>query len=288
MNQLSIIEELNIGSHLAIPIILDDMTIAGTICATDPNPHVFTDGELESLKLLADIYTFVINQTKHRGIADEDQIRKHAKSVINELAAELADQVRNPMQTVKGFIQYLLDEPKFQQHKDVILAEFKLMEDNLHSFLLATKPAYPLKEKVSLANLLVETIADVKPQAEKNNTKISLLLEAMPELNIDKPQIKRVFFNFIKNGIEAAAENGEIKITTNSCMKDMVSIEIIDNGHGIDLDELTKIGKPLYSTKAEGHGLGIAVASEIIKAHKGKLVLESNELGTTVSIHLPL
>lgn len=285
----AVIHDLKIGSHMAVPIILHDDTMIGTLCATDPDPHTFTETELENMKMLATIYTYVVSQSGYSLSSEEDKLRMHAKSIINEFAADLADQVRNPMQTVKGFIQYLLDEPKFQQHKEVILDELDKMENNLQSFLLSTKPSYPLKEKISLANLLVETTSSIKSEADKHHVSISLTLESLPDLIVDKSQIKRVFHNIIKNSIDATKKNkGSVQVRSYTELEHVVCIEIIDNGLGIPLSDINKVGKPFYTSKDDGHGLGISVASEIIESHKGKLFIETSATGTTVTIKLPM
>jgi two-component system, sporulation sensor kinase E len=273
---------------MAVPIIIDD-TLLGTLCASDPDPYSFTETELENMVLLATIYTYLVNQSGFAYSPEEDKLRMHAKSIISTLAADLADQVRNPMQTVKGFIQYLLEEPKFQQHKQVILDELATMEENIHSFLLTTKPAYPMMEKISLATSLVEATSSLKPEADKYNVSISLILETLPELKVDKSQIQRVFQNFIKNSIEATKnKNGTIQVRSFSESKQVVCIEISDNGQGIALNDLNKVGKPLYSSKDDGNGLGISVASDIINSHKGQLHIETTSAGTTVTIRLPI
>ncbi|WP_338324514.1 ATP-binding protein [Anaerobacillus alkaliphilus] len=239
--------------------------------------------------MLANIYTFIVTQTNDSHSIQEDTIRQQSKLIINELAADLADQVRNPMQTVKGFMQFLLDEPKFHQYKQVILTEFEKMEDSLHSFLLTTKPAYPRKEKLSLANLLVETTTSLKEDADKNKVTISLIIDALPELKADKIQMKRVFSNFIMNGIDASKDvNGQVKVHCYTASVNKICIAISDNGKGIPLNELNKVGKPLYTSKDEGYGLGISIASDMIKAHQGELFIETHSSGTTIFIYLPL
>nr|WP_277750898.1 ATP-binding protein [Anaerobacillus alkaliphilus] len=101
--------------------------------------------------------------------------------------------------------------------------------------------------------------------------------------------MKRVFSNFIMNGIDASKDvNGQVKVHCYTASVNKICIAISDNGKGIPLNELNKVGKPLYTSKDEGYGLGISIASDMIKAHQGELFIETHSSGTTIFIYLPL
>ena len=110
--------------------------------------------------------------------------------------------------------------------------------------------------------------------------------EAWIWVDIDK--IMRVFTNLIKNAIDAMPKKGTIKIT--SCQtKEQVKIIFTDTGTGIPKETLPKIFSPLFTTKAQGMGFGLAICKRVIDAHEGNITVETCEnKGTTFTITLPL
>ncbi len=103
-------------------------------------------------------------------------------------------------------------------------------------------------------------------------------------------QLKQVFINIIKNGVESIPENrnGHVCITLGSS-DDHAFIYVEDNGTGMDPERVERLGEPFYSTKEKGTGLGLAVCQKIIQRHKGSLTFKTEkDVGTTVEIRLPL
>jgi signal transduction histidine kinase len=140
---------------------------------------------------------------------------------------------------------------------------------------------------------LEQVITLLEPQAHLKNVEVNAKFYADGPMFIkcDVNQMKQIFINFIKNGIESMENGGEILVKVSSKSYDHrggIWITIIDHGCGISEDQLKKLGEPFYSTKERGTGLGFMVSKKIIESHDGTLKVTSkvNE-GTTIEIFLP-
>ena len=118
----------------------------------------------------------------------------------------------------------------------------------------------------------------------------------MPSLLADEEQLKEVFSNIIDNAIDAMADGGIIsisavyyKILPGNKKKNIICIEIEDNGCGIPEDKLDTIFEPYYTTKKEGTGIGLAIARRIVESHDGWIKVESHEnIGTKFALYFPV
>lgn len=112
----------------------------------------------------------------------------------------------------------------------------------------------------------------------------------IPRLELDREQIKRVLINLLDNGVAAVEDRGEIKITTSyDRERDVVTLEVADNGCGMAPEIRTKIFEPYFSTKDNGTGLGLTIVSQIIEDHRGYIrALPNDPHGTRFTIELPV
>jgi signal transduction histidine kinase len=103
----------------------------------------------------------------------------------------------------------------------------------------------------------------------------------------DRGQIKQVFFNLIKNAMEAMQPGGVLRILTRSD-DEFVYMQFIDTGSGISEAELSRVLQPYYTTKKEGHGLGMMIVQRIMRDHGGQLGIESRKgTGTVITLQFP-
>jgi signal transduction histidine kinase len=111
--------------------------------------------------------------------------------------------------------------------------------------------------------------------------------EEIIQIECDENRLKQVFLNFIKNGIEAMPNGGDLHVKT-FIHNNNVQISIQDSGVGISKEKLNKLGEPFFTTKKNGNGLGLMVSFKIIESHNGKVFVESEpNKGTTFNILLP-
>ncbi|MBO8164538.1 MAG: PAS domain S-box protein [Brevibacillus sp.] len=223
---------------------------------------------------------------------NEEFLRKAEKlSVIGELAAGIAHEIRNPLTALKGFVQYL--QPLLPEHKrltQIMLAELERINLIVSEMLVLAKPQSLKTKRKDVRQLLCNVITLLKPEANMQNIDIITRFDNRPlEIECEENQLKQVFINIIKNALEAVSRNGKITIRTEPRDHNQVLIRFIDDGCGIPCEMIHKLGEPFYTTKEKGTGLGLMISSKIVKDHGGTLHITSEQgKGTTVEITLPI
>ncbi|WP_456278686.1 ATP-binding protein [Bacillus sp. AK128] len=281
-------KELKIGSYLAIPIELYDGTLYGTLCAADPSRYSFNETEISDMNRLAGLLARVVDLLLEKPIDKASVIRSKSLSVVGELSADLADQIGNPLQIIKGFLKISISKNYLLKYQDLIESELEKIEKALSNYILQTSPQYPDRKKVNITNVISDLLHSMevnKYSSIKFDMSVNLPL---PGIVIDVEQIKFVLENIIMNAIESLKENsGFVHIRCYS-LEDSIMIEVEDNGSGIPISDLQKINQPFYTTKDNAKGLGLTMTNRIIKGHDGEVTIESLPHGTKVSIKLPL
>lgn len=219
----------------------------------------------------------------------EEQLRKTEKlTIVGQLAAGVAHEIRNPLTTVKGFIQLFKQNNEKLESLDIILSEVNRIEHIINEFLsFAKTPPFKVKT-VEMTALLVEVKQLVESKVPSKG--VNLLFEWEENLlpvKCDPFQIIQVLVHLITNSIDASLKGGIIKIKVSSEDSNLL-ISVMDNGIGIPDERLQKLGEPFYSNKEKGTGLGLMLCSRIIKEHNGTITFKSKvNQGTTVEIRLP-
>lgn len=211
-------------------------------------------------------------------------------SVAGQLAAGIAHEVRNPLTSIRGFIQLLekLSNGK-KEYFDIIYTEIDRINLILTELLTLAKPQDTQFETYDLQAMLEQVQILLGTQATLNNITIEILVDNNQPIMIsgDENQLKQVFINFIKNSIEAMPHGGVISVKVNE-RGGHVAITFIDQGNGIPRDILSRIGQPFFTTKENGTGLGLMISKQIIENHNGTFKIESVEgKGTKIEVILP-
>lgn len=209
--------------------------------------------------------------------------------VIGQLAAGIAHEIRNPLTSIKGFVQLLAEETN-HQFGEIITSEIERIEFIMNEFLILAKPQREIVFKKENVNTVVqEVISFMRPEAVLNNVEFVTKFNSFPYVNCEAKQIKQVIINLIKNAIEAMPRGGKLHIHTLSTEEGFVMIKVRDEGIGISKEHLQRLSEPFFTNKEKGTGLGLMISNKIIEDHKGSIEFFS-ELGkgTTVEIRLPL
>ncbi|WP_442920038.1 ATP-binding protein [Metabacillus sp. B2-18] len=211
-------------------------------------------------------------------------------AVVGQLAAAVAHEIRNPLTSVKGFIQ-LFSETKQcnEEYMNIVLNELDRVEDIIFEFLTLARSHQEKMETIKIDELLKQVIQLLQTQAILVNKEINFLVESnIPPVEGDSNKLKQVFFNIIQNALDAIDEKGVVFVRLYS-NDSRVCMEFIDNGCGIPESRLESVGEPFYSTKEKGTGMGLMTSYKIIENHKGKIDIDSTVgEGTKVSVSLPL
>lgn len=236
---------------------------------------------------LVGVITYTKDVTQIR--AAQEQLRNSEKlSVVGELAASVAHEVRNPLTSLKGFAQLLkARDSEYENYYMIMLNELDRINLIVSELLVIAKPQTTPFQKHHIIQLINDVKALLEAEAHFNETEISIDAKGtFPPLLCEANQLKQVFINMIKNALEANSRHVWITLEQ---IKQHIVITIRDDGCGIEKERLKHLGEPFYSSKERGTGLGLTVSYRIIEAHKGKVVVESKVLqGTKVQIELPL
>lgn len=224
-------------------------------------------------------------------IKQRDQLMKKwdTLGVMGQLAAGIAHELRNPLTSVKGFMQLLATETN-NKYSDIILSELERIEYIMNEFLVLAKPKQEIQlVKENINDILQAITAFMNPEALMNNVVITTSFEQKEAfVYCEEKQIKQVIMNLIKNAIEAMPEGGNINIRTSRREDGLIAVEVQDEGVGMSKEQLERLTEPFRSTKEKGTGLGVMISYKIIEDHKGILTYSSQEgKGTTASILLP-
>jgi PAS domain S-box-containing protein len=222
----------------------------------------------------------------------EEFIRTSEKlSVAGQLAAGIAHEIRNPLTAIKGFIQLLQSElDKKKPYLHIIESEIQRIELILGELLVLAKPQATKFTKRDIGVLLQHVTALLDTQGILHNIQIVTKIDpSLPLIECDENGLKQVFINFLKNAMEAMKNGGHIFIEAQKKDEHSVLIRFIDEGCGIPKEYLEKIGKPFFTTKEKGTGLGMMISKKIIEDHGGTMSIMSEvNKGTTVEVILPI
>ncbi|NHM30958.1 ATP-binding protein [Neobacillus terrae] len=216
----------------------------------------------------------------------EDTLRKTEQlSMIGELAAGIAHEIRNPLTTIKGFVQLLTEEEKAHKYADTILEEIERINFIVSEFMVFAKPHTIYFSDCDIKSILRSVIKFLDPEALLKNVTIEYQIpEEEVIISGEKNQLKQVFLNLIKNAIEAMPEGGKIQISIEKTFQN-IHVTIKDSGVGMTEEQVKKLGEPFFTTKPTGNGLGLMVSLKIIQNHKGTInVISEPNQGTTFII----
>jgi PAS domain S-box-containing protein len=236
-------------------------------------------------------YVAIRNDITERKKTEEVLHRQDKLAAVGQLAAGVAHEIRNPLTSMKGYAEFLtLDEkdPERLEFINIILDEIERVNTIVEDFMVLAKPKMVELEEKNVVPVIKNVVSLLEFEARKKHVKLSFECpHEIIQIECDENRLKQVFLNFIKNGIEAMPNGGELHVKT-MIHDNNVQISIQDTGVGIPKEKLKQIGEPFYTTKKNGNGLGLMVSFKIIENHNGKVFVESEpNKGTTFNILLP-
>lgn len=205
------------------------------------------------------------------------------------LAAGIAHEIRNPLTSLRGFIQLL--QSKERQYTDIMLVEVDRINEIVNEMLELAKPKESMFKPGRLQPLLHNVVTLLQAQAILHNVQLICEFETGTEdlvINCNENKLKQVFINIIKNAIEAMPRGGYIVISL-SAKNGWSFICMSDNGDGIPEAILERLGEPFLTSKEKGTGLGLMISKRIIEEHNGFITFKSQvNHGTRVTVELPI
>lgn len=221
----------------------------------------------------------------------EQMLQKSEKlALVGQMAAGIAHEIRNPLTSIKGFIQLFRSNTDEKTYYDIVLSELDRINHILGEFLVLAKPSVIDFKEVNLPLILNDVATLINTQSIMANVQIETEYEGdLPFVLGEANQLKQVFINLLKNSIEAMPNGGTVQIKAKKWDDNVVSIYFIDHGVGIPEERIPSLAEPFYTTKEKGTGLGLMTCYKIIEGHHGNLLISSKvNVGTTIEIRLPI
>ena len=166
--------------------------------------------------------------------------------------------------------------------------ETSRLDGILRRFLAAIRPAKPTLVRGNVRDVLDATLRLLSPDIEQRRINLQTAFpEAIPDVFLDAQQLEQVFFNLLRNAMEAVPDGGRIGVTL-TVDDAWVNVSVLDNGVGIPTEALGRIFDPYVTTKAKGNGLGLMIVRRIVQAHGGGIECASRPgEGTCFTVRLP-
>jgi len=217
---------------------------------------------------------------------EKEMARMDQMNLVGEMAASIGHEVRNPMTTVRGFLQLLeqnKDSDKFSDYIPLMISELDRANSIITEFLSISRTKATEFARLNLNTIINSILPLVQADAISADKWVTTKLEEIPNLLLDDKEIRQVILNITRNGFEAMNEGGCLLIKT--CFEDnVVILSIQDEGRGIEPEIMDRLGTPFFTTKEKGTGLGLAVCYGIAARHNATLTLETSPMGSTVYV----
>lgn len=214
---------------------------------------------------------------------EKEMARLDMLNMIGQIAAGISHEVRNPLTTVRGFLQRFMLKSSYDKDKEI----FQLMIDELDrangimtEFLSTARMKSADKKRTSLDNI----VASMKPLLEASvleaGHELSFEVEAgTPSLDLDEKEIKQLILNLVKNGLEAMRRKGKVTIGVKTGDEEVL-LWVADEGEGVSGEALQNLGTPFFTTKPTGTGLGLSTCYGIADRHGAQIEVQTGQAGT--------
>lgn len=252
---------------------------------------------LENAEQVEDILVVFNNVTDNR-VLEKELFRSEKLQAVGKLASGFAHEIRNPLTTIKGFIQLFKESSEQRnediQHYQIILSEIDRVNGIVRDLLGIASPEYDEKTvQINMNTILQDILYLHKDQAREKNIEIHTSYQEIPDMKANEKKLKQLYLNLLQNAIEAVKENGRVSMKTyeffNETNQRCVGVEIEDTGEGMDPRTLSKLGTPFFTTKDEGTGLGLMICYQIVSEMNGKIqVFSAEDRGTLFQLSFPI
>jgi len=221
-----------------------------------------------------------------------DQLRAAERlSVLGELSAGMAHEIRNPLGAIKGAAEILEDPTSEEEQREfarILIREVDRLDEILSRYLRFARPSSMVRVRRELTGMIESAVGLSSAYARKAGVQVETQTEGGLVLDVEEGQIVEALLNVLLNAI-AASEHGD-RVRIEGVRRDEeIVVRVVDQGVGIPEEDLPRIFLPLFSTRDGGTGLGLPIAKRIVEAHRGRIEVEGRKgEGTAVSVVLPL
>lgn len=231
-------------------------------------------------------------RTRELREAQEQMVRKEKLAILGQLAGGVGHELRNPLGAIKNatcFLNMAIDnpEPDVKETIHIIDEEVAACERIISSLLDFARPRSAARRKLDIESVVKHALSHVPIPADVQV--INQLDGKVPAALGDPDQLGQVFGNIIVNAVQAMPNGGQLTITAEVIDNNWVAVSVSDTGVGIPKENLPKVFEPLFTTKAKGIGLGLAVTKTLVESDGGTIAVQSEAgKGTTFTVKVPL
>lgn len=249
------------------------------------SPIYNKEGDMLAISIISQDITYKKN-------AEKRILQSEKLALAGEIAAGVAHEIRNPLTAVSGFIQMMNEdkESPYYTYTQIIQSELERINLIISEFLVLSKPHIDDVKKLSITNVCLTIATFLQFEFQSKNIQFT---QCIPQddyfIWADENQIKQVLLNILRNAIEAVHDHGQISLSLHANDNNSITIQLKDDGIGMDASTLAQIFDPFFTTKENGTGLGMMLTSQIIRSFNGNICIDSSkEAGTTVEITFPI
>lgn len=230
-------------------------------------------------------YAVARDITAHKEL-EREMLRLNGMNILAKMAATISHEVRNPMTTVRGFLQLLKgkeDCAQYADYYDLMIEELDRANAIITEYLSVGRRNLA-SDKVQSLNKIIETLIPLlQADAVSEGKMVVCRLGAIPDLLLNGKEIRQLILNLVRNGLEAMPKVGQVTVST-AADEQHVVLSVQDQGPGIPDSVLERLGTPFFTTKEGGTGLGLATCYSIADRHNASIVVETSSTGTTFQV----
>ena len=270
------------------PMLDEDNQIIGALSTVKDITHI-KKAKIELKTKNENLETVVRERTESLLYLQAQFSRLSRLDLLAELAGSIGHEIRNPMTTVRGYLQLLLSNQNTTDSNiifELMIEELDRANSIITEFLSISKNKNIEFKECDLNQIISTLFPLMEARGLMTNVTITLELNEVPALKLDAQLINQLLLNLVHNGLEAMPKGGVLTIRTYT-YKDEVIMSIQDEGPGIPPAYQSQILNPFFTTKENGTGLGLPVCDTIVRNHDAKIHFTSSKNGTTFFIIFP-
>ncbi|MBP2632440.1 MAG: sasA 14, partial [Firmicutes bacterium] len=205
--------------------------------------------------------------------------------MVGNMAVTVAHEIRNPITTIRGYLQVLEKKDKANANADklkLMIEEIDIVNTIIQKYISLSKEKVANFEICSLNTMIQDLLPSIQCRTKSYKIQVILDLQDIPDLSLDENEIRQLLLNLVSNSVDAMPDGGKLTIRT-FVENHNVILSINDQGSGIAPDILDQLGTPFITTKKTGSGLGLAICYQIANRHHATIKIDTSDKGTTFS-----
>lgn len=219
--------------------------------------------------------------------------RAQRLSMIGQMAAGVAHEIKNPLASIKGAVEIMCDDSTPINDRDdfrvIAQSEIKRVDSTIKEFLSFARPKESRFERLDLSEVVKSGLKQMESQMHKTGLSLEQQIRDGVYISGDPEKLQQVFLNLLLNAIDASRSGSKIDVSMRTTGNGTARLAITDSGSGISEEDLEKVFDPFFTTKSSGTGLGLAIVKAIVEDHQGNIEISSTKgQGTLVEVFLPI